>query len=98
MGLKRAGEKVMMGYDFGSSLKQTAIPPLVYQMVSIGEKSGSLDTLLEEAATFYEQQLKVLSKTLSSLIEPILIILIGSMVGYVYLGIIQALLRASGGN
>jgi type II secretory pathway component PulF len=98
VGLKSASEKVMMGYDFGSSLKQTAIPPLVYQMVSIGEKSGSLDTLLEEAATFYEQQLKVLSKTLSSLIEPILIIIIGGMVGYVYLGIIQALLRASGGN
>lgn len=52
-------------------------PPLVRQMITTGEKSGALDTILEETADFYERQVSETMSNLPSLLEPILIILLG---------------------
>ncbi len=69
----------------GETLTRTAaatgmFTPLVLQMISVGEESGAIDTLLEEVADYYEREVDYDLKTLAEAIEPILIIIIGGLV------------------
>lgn len=89
--LFQASEQILAGRDLASSLKNPAIPELVTQMTSIGEKTGSLDSVLQEVGTFYEDQLQTGVKRMSALIEPALILIIGGIVGFVYYAFFQAL-------
>ncbi len=61
--------------------------PLVLQMIAIGEETGELPMLLDEAAGFYERETEVALKTLTASIEPILIVVVGGMVLVLALGI-----------
>jgi len=56
-------------------------PPMITQMVSIGEETGAVDTLLEKVATFYEQEVEAMVDGLTSLLEPLLIVVLGGVVG-----------------
>jgi MSHA biogenesis protein MshG len=62
-------------------------PPLVLQMLAVGEETGELPQLLDEVAGFYEREVEFSLSTLSSAIEPILIVLIGGMVLILALGV-----------
>lgn len=62
-------------------------PPLVLQMIAIGEETGALPELLEEVAGFYEREVNHTVKNLSSAIEPILIVFVGAMVLVLALGV-----------
>lgn len=57
------------------------IPQMMAQMVSVGEESGAVDTMLEKVATFYESRVEALVASLSSLMEPLLITFLGGVVG-----------------
>lgn len=61
--------------------------PLVLQMIAVGEETGQVDSLLEEAATFYDEEVEYDLKSLSSKIEPILIVGIAGIVGVLAMGI-----------
>jgi MSHA biogenesis protein MshG len=61
--------------------------PLVLQMLAVGEESGSIDTMLEDVAQFYEREVDYDLKNLASAIEPILITIIGGMVLVLALGV-----------
>ncbi|WP_195572204.1 type II secretion system F family protein [Paenibacillus sp. 1001270B_150601_E10] len=63
-------------------------PPLVTQMISIGEQSGSLDYMLEKIADFYEKEVDATADSLKGLIEPIMIITLAGIVGFIVLSII----------
>ncbi|PEL13438.1 type II secretion system F family protein [Bacillus sp. AFS017336] len=63
------------------------IPPLVTQMIAIGEKTGSLESLLTKVSTFYENEVEAVAEQLKSLIEPVMIVLLASVVGFVVLAI-----------
>ena len=56
-------------------------PNMVIQMASIGEESGSLDHMLGKAAEFYEDEVDDMVKGLSSLMEPIIIVVLGTVIG-----------------
>jgi type IV pilus assembly protein PilC len=56
-------------------------PPMVIQMISVGEETGQVDTMLEKVASFYEQEVEAAVDALTSLIEPLLIAVIGGAVG-----------------
>ena len=58
-----------------------AFPPLVTQMISIGENTGSLDTMLEKIAVFYEKEVDAATDRLKSLIEPLMIVVLAVIVG-----------------
>jgi type IV pilus assembly protein PilC len=58
-------------------------PPMVAQMVSVGEESGQLETMLEKVADFYDAEVDAKVKALTSLIEPVMIILVGGVVGFI---------------
>ena len=57
------------------------IPPMVTQMVAVGEESGSLDGMLEKVALFYESRVEALVNSLTSLLEPVLVVVLGGIVG-----------------
>jgi type IV pilus assembly protein PilC len=58
-------------------------PSMVTHMVGVGEETGALDDMLDRIAEFYEEQVEAAVKSLMSILEPILIIVIGAMVGFI---------------
>lgn len=56
-------------------------PPMVTQMLAVGEESGALDAMLEKIGDFYDQEIESLVDALTSLLEPILIVVMGTVVG-----------------
>jgi type IV pilus assembly protein PilC len=90
----RAADKVKTGKSLASSLKnEDYVLPLVPQMISIGEQSGRVDEMLGKAATFYENEVDNAIKTISTAIEPVLMVVLavvaGGMVGAILLPIYQ---------
>jgi MSHA biogenesis protein MshG len=80
------------GVERGETLLRTAMTtgvftPVVLQMISVGEESGELDDLLREVADMYQREVEYELKTLSSQIEPILIVLLGGLVLVLALGV-----------
>jgi len=92
-------EKLAKGVAINSVLNDfpKLFPPLVTQMVSVGEKSGTLDTLLAELAAFYEEEVSDITKNLSSIIEPILIVFLGGVVGLIAFAVISPIYSLSEG-
>ena len=80
--VKRAAEKVKGGKALSLALKgEDYVLPLVPQMISIGEQSGGIDAMLGKAATFYENELDQTIKSISTMIEPILMVLLAGVAG-----------------
>jgi type IV pilus assembly protein PilC len=67
--------------------RSTVFPPMVTKMIGIGERSGALDQLLEKIAEFYDQQVEAEVKGLTSMIEPIMIAIMGVIVGGIVLAV-----------
>jgi type IV pilus assembly protein PilC len=63
--------------------KAPIFPTMVTHMVGVGEETGALDAMLDKVAEFYEDRVEVSVKALTSIMEPIMIIVIGSMVGFI---------------
>ena len=87
-------DSVMRGGSLSKPLAEAGIfPPMVSHMVSVGEDSGQLDTMLEKIADFYDAEVDAKVKALTSLIEPIMIMFVGGVVGFIviamYLPIFQ---------
>ncbi len=86
--IDNAKESVRQGHTLAEPLMQSKIfPPMVTRMIQIGEKSGSLEQLLEKIADFYDEQVSAAVKTLTSLIEPLMIGMMGFMVGGIVLSV-----------
>ena len=89
--LARAAEKIKIGKDLASSIQDKMVPDLIPQMITVGEQTGSLDQILDELGGYYEERLEEGVKRMSSLIEPVLILVIGVIVGFVYYAFFMAL-------
>ena len=75
-------ESVREGESMARPLgKHKVFPPMVVQMIAVGEETGQVDIMLEKVATFYEQEVEASVDALTSLIEPLLIAVIGGCVG-----------------
>ena len=72
-----------------SNAEKTIFPPLFFKMVEIGEKTGNLSDSLLYLADFYEEEIDEVSRNLSQLLEPVLLIFIGLVVGFLALAIIS---------
>ncbi len=87
-------EEVRQGEHLGPPLEETGVfPIMVTKMISIGEQSGALEQLLEKIAEFYNQQVEATVNQLTDLIEPILISLMGLIVGGIVLAIFMPILN-----
>lgn len=76
--------------------KYFEFPPLVYRMISIGEKTGKLDESLLYLGDFYEEEVDDIGKNISTTLEPILLIIIGLGVGFMALAIISPIYELTG--
>ena len=83
-------EKVKQGKPLSESMKERSyILPLIPQMASIGEQSGKIDEMLGKAATVYENELDEQIKTISTLIEPILMVVMALLVGFIVIAVLM---------
>ena len=72
------------GSSFSDSLNSgNLIPEMVVSMVAVGESTGALDEMLTKVSEFYEEEVDIAVQTLLSMIEPVMIVLIGSLVGFI---------------
>ena len=75
---------VKSGGSIAGPLKDAPIfPPMVTQMVAIGEETGNLDAMLSKIADFYEDEVAAAIKALTSILEPVMIVLVGGIVGFI---------------
>jgi type IV pilus assembly protein PilC len=81
-GILQMRDNVATGQQLQLSMQQTGLfPNMVVQMVAIGEESGSLDAMLAKVADFYEQEVDDMVDNLSSLLEPLIMAVLGILVG-----------------
>lgn len=85
------GEKIKKGTPINEVVATypNLFPPIVTQMIAIGEQTGELDSILEELAEFYEEEVDEVMENLPSIIEPVLILVLGSAVGVMAVAIIM---------
>jgi len=71
------------------------IPPSVAQMISAGEDTGSLGEILNDISEFYDRQLKATIKTVTAAIEPLMIVAMGGVVGFIAASILLPIFKMS---
>ncbi|MGZ6004615.1 MAG: type II secretion system F family protein [Candidatus Saccharimonadales bacterium] len=100
--LAEAAKQVKNGKPLSEPLsKSPHFPPIVSQMLAVGEETGQIDTILVKVADFYEEEVNVMIDGLSALIEPLMIIVLGSIVGVIaasVMGPIASLSKNIGSN
>jgi type IV pilus assembly protein PilC len=85
---------VKAGGTIAAPLRDAPVfPAMVCQMVGVGEETGALDTMLSKIADFYEDEVEAAVKGLTSLLEPLMIIIVGAIVGFIVISMYMPLFR-----
>ncbi len=91
--LEKVSDRILKGEGIADALRKSGeFPDLLIDMVSIGEKSGSLDDMLFSVANYYEDEVSDMVENMSSLIEPVMTIVLGGMVLLLALALIMPML------
>ncbi len=87
--LERAAAEVVNGQQLSQALEggSKLFPPIVPQMLAVGEETGQTDTILVKVAEFYEEEVDTMIASMSSLLEPIMIVIMGAAVGLIAAGV-----------
>ena len=93
-----AAQSVLEGKSLALALDRRPVPVLLQQMAAIGERSGEMETVMEALGSHYQKDLDARVKFLAAMIEPMLTLLIGGVVGFVYYAFFQAVLAVSTGG
>jgi type IV pilus assembly protein PilC len=81
-GILYARAKISEGKDLATPLMETGLmPPMVVQMIAVGEQTGALDAMLTKIADFYEEEVDVAVASMTSLIEPMMMVFLGTVIG-----------------
>ncbi len=92
-----ARQKISEGRTMAEPLMEANVfPPMVVQMVGVGEQTGALDQMLNKIADFYEEEVDVAVAALTSLIEPFMMVGIGSVVGTVLIAMYLPIFSLAG--
>lgn len=87
--LKESTEDIKKGLSLGDSLEsKNVFPPMLTQMIKVGEESGTLDSTLGKTAEFFEMEAQTATTQLTTMIEPLIIILLAVVVGFIIVSII----------
>ena len=87
---------VQQGNTLASTLKKVDVfPPMVKQMIEVGENSGNLDVMLSKAADFYDRDVKEALDGLTAAITPILTVVMGIIIGTIALSVFMPLFKMS---
>lgn len=94
--IREAADSVRNGETLADPLSRCGqFPPMVTRMIGVGEKTGALEVMLEKVSDFYDAEVKALVDGLTSLIEPILILLMGVVVGGIVIALFLPILTIS---
>lgn len=96
-GIEYAREKISEGKNMAEPLMETKVfPTMVVQMISVGEQTGALDQMLSKIADFYEEEVDVAVASLTSLLEPLLMVVVGTVVGVVLIAMYLPIFSLAG--
>ena len=86
--------RILEGTDISTPLKRSKIfPPVVGDMIAIGEESGQLEDLLERIAETYDEEVDLTSQKVTAMIEPLVIVLMALVVGFIVMAIVLPLVQ-----
>jgi general secretion pathway protein F len=92
--IEEARQAIQEGESIAAPLKRSGeFPPLVHHMVSVGERSGSLEEMLGNVADAYEDQVETTVSALTSLLEPFMIVFMGGIVAFIVFSILMPILQ-----
>ena len=95
--VKQMREDVAVGHQLQLSMKQTGVfPNMVVQMTAIGEESGALDHMLFKVAEFYEEEVNNAVDTLATLLEPLIMVILGVLVGGMVISLYLPIFKLAG--
>ena len=95
--VRQMREDIAVGHQLQLAMKQTGLfPNMVVQMTAIGEESGSLDHMLFKVAEFYEEEVSNAVDTLSTLLEPIIMVVLGTLVGGMVVALYLPIFKLAG--
>jgi general secretion pathway protein F len=87
-------QKILEGADIASPIKASGVfPPLLGYMIAVGEQSGELDQMMTQIGDTYQEEVEISTAKLTSLIEPILILVLAVMVGFIILAILWPVMQ-----
>jgi type IV pilus assembly protein PilC len=90
-------DDISVGHQLQLAMKQTGLfPNMVVQMTAIGEESGSLDNMLFKVAEFFEEEVSNAVDTLSTLLEPIIMVVLGTLVGGMVIALYLPIFKLAG--
>jgi general secretion pathway protein F len=89
-------DRIIEGADISTPIKKSGVfPPVVGYMVAVGEQSGQLEDMLDRVARSYDEEVTLTTEKVTSLIEPIIIVAMASVVGFIIISIMQPILKIS---
>lgn len=92
-----ASLKIKNGSNIADALGESGVlPQIIVQMAAVGEETGQLDTVLTKVAEFYEEEVDTIVNSLSSIIEPILIVGLGAIVGFIVASVLGPITALQG--
>ena len=96
--IAQAAEQIRKGGKLAEALKgrESLYPNLVFQMLEVGEETGETADILKKLAEFYEEEVTNVTKNLSAIIEPVLMLIIGAVVGFFAISMIQPIYSMMG--
>jgi type II secretory pathway component PulF len=87
-------KRILEGADISTPLKASgAFPPVVAYMVAIGEQSGELEQMLERISESYDEEISIATERLTAVLEPIMIVLLAIVVGFIVISIVLPILK-----
>ncbi|MBC8406575.1 MAG: type II secretion system F family protein [Planctomycetes bacterium] len=88
--------KILEGADIATPIKQSGVfPPIVGYMIAVGEQSGELDSMMEQVGESYQEEVEVATGKFTSLIEPMIILLLACLVGFIVIAILLPIMQMS---
>jgi type IV pilus assembly protein PilC len=89
-------KSIERGETISAPLKETDVfPPMVTQMIGVGEETGALDQMLTKIADFYDQEVDAAVKGLTSMIEPLVIVFLGTVIGGIVIAMFMPMFQMS---
>lgn len=90
-------DRVSEGKDVAGPLMRTRVfPPMVVQMIAVGEQTGQMDNMLQKIADFYEEEVDIAVSALTSLMEPAMMVILGGVVGVIMIAMYMPIFQVAG--
>lgn len=96
--LEKAKDEVEQGIPLSVPIRKAEkeFPPLVHNMLAIGEETGSIENMLDKVAEYYEEETEIASKSMTELMQPVIIVVLGAVVGLMVLAMYQPMISMYG--